>query len=92
MDVVSSTDDDASHPQLSDEDGEGPREGMPPLDENDEEEEEEGEENDDKEAFMRRRIKGNDEKDDGEDEGNCLQQVDGSNELGLLRKNEEHLF
>jgi hypothetical protein len=36
-----------------DEEGEGPRDGMPPLDEDDKEEEKE-EENDDMETFMRR--------------------------------------
>jgi len=117
MDAASLANDDASHPQFSDEEGEGPREGMPPLDEddeeeeeegeenndrevlmrrqikgNDEEEEEEGEENNDREVLMRRQIKGNDEEDDGEGEGDGLQQVEGSNELRLLRKNGEQLF
>ncbi len=92
MDAASLANDDASHPQFSDEEGEGPREGMPPLDEDDEEEEEEGEENNDREVLMRRQIKGNDEEDDGEGEGDGLQQVEGSNELRLLRKNGEQLF
>jgi hypothetical protein len=56
MDVAFSTDDDASHPRFLDEEGEGLRDGMPPLDEDDKEEEKE-EENDDREAFMRRRRK-----------------------------------
>jgi hypothetical protein len=54
MDVTSSTDDDASHPRFLDEEGEGPRDDMPLLNEDDKEEEKE-EENDDMEA---RGIKG----------------------------------
>jgi hypothetical protein len=90
MDAASSADDDGSRPRFSDDEGEGPGEGTPPLDEDDEEEEEEEEEeNDDGEAFLRRRRKGSDEEDDGEGEGDGLQQVEGSDESGLLRKSGE---